>query len=301
MRKSVRRIVQVALFECASAVRSRRALAVLVLYLVAAVFCMAGTISILGRMETELANVLQLPESERTGVVSATLWRSKPFQRMVRKALDDDLVYADIAGRHPAELIYAWFVFLCVPMLAVLTAASRVADDLRSGAVRYAIVRVTRLEWTLGKYLGQVAMVALALVISAVGAWTVAAIRLSGVGTLELLPAMFSWSVRAGLYALAWLGLALGISHITRTGSRATAIALLAVTLLAAWPGILTLWANLLDWPWLRHFDMLAPSCAKAALWRQDWTPLLAGGFRLAVVGLFYLMLGHAVFRRRDA
>jgi len=46
---------------------------------------------------------------------------------------------------------------------------------------------------------------------------------------------------------------------------------------------------------------VLAPSSAKSALWRQDWAALLAGGFQLAVVGLFYLMLGHAVFRRRDA
>ena len=82
--KRLFRIGQVALAECAGAVRSRRALVILVLYLLSAVFCMMGTITMLGKMESELAKVLQLPESERTGVVSVTLWKSKPFQRMIK-------------------------------------------------------------------------------------------------------------------------------------------------------------------------------------------------------------------------
>ena len=299
--RGIFRIWQVASAECAGAVRSRRALVMLVLYILSAVFCMTGTITMLGKMESELAAVLQLPESGRTGVVSATLWRSRPFQRMVRAALKNDLVYNDIAGRHPAELAYAWFAFMCAPLLAVLVAGNRVADDLKSGAVRYALVRVTRLEWSLGKYAGQVLMVAFALAASAIGAWLVAVFRLSGVGTLELLPAMFGWGFRAWLYALAWLGLALGVSHVTRSGSRATALGMLAVALCAAWPRLL----RLLDWwlgcPWMHRFDALVPSSAELSLWRRGFVPLFTGGAHLLALGLSYLMLGHAAFARRDA
>ena len=53
--RSLFRIWQVALAECAGAVRSRRALVILVLYLLSAVFCMIGTISMLGKMEAELS------------------------------------------------------------------------------------------------------------------------------------------------------------------------------------------------------------------------------------------------------
>lgn len=299
--KSLFRIGQVAFAECAGAVRSRRALVILVLYLLSAVFCMMGTITMLGKMEAELATVLQLPESEKTGVVSVTLWKSKPFQRMIKAGVKNDLVYNDIAGRHPAELVYAWFAFMCAPLLAVLVAGNRVADDLRSGAVRYSLVRVTRLEWTFGKYAGQVLMVALALAASAVGAWLVAVFRLSGVGLFDLLPAMFGWGFRAGLYALAWLGLALGVSHVTRSGSRATALGLLAVALCAAWPGIL----KFVDWrlgcPWLYHFDAIVPASAELSLWRRGFVPLFTGGAHLLALGLAYLMLGHAIFVRRDA
>ncbi len=299
--RSLARIWQTALAECAGAVRSRRALAILVLYLFSSVFCMMGTISLLGKMEAELVNVLQLPASERTGVVTATLWKSKSFQRMVKSGVRNDLVYRDISGRHPAELVYAWFAFLFTPLLAVLVAGNRVADDLGSGAARYSLVRVTRLEWTLGKYVGQIVLVAASLAASALGAWLVAAFRLSGVDLPMLLPAMFGWSLRAGLYALAWLGLALGVSHITRSGSRATAIGLIAVAICGAWPAILRLWADWCDWPWLLHFDALVPSAAKLSLWRRSFLPLMTGGAHLLVLGCTYLMLGHAVFRRSDA
>ena len=299
--RSLFRIGQVALAECAGAVRSRRALVILVLYLLSAVFCMMGTITMLGKMEAELSNVLQLPESERTGVVSATLWKSKPFQRMIRAGVKNDLVYNDIAGRHPAELVYAWFAFMCAPLLAVLVAGNRVADDLKSGAVRYALVRVTRLEWTLGKYAGQVLMVALALAASAVGAWLVAVFRLSGIGMFELLPAMFGWGFRAGLYALAWLGLALGVSHLSHSGSRATAVGLMAIAACAIWPFGLRCWAEYAEWPWLLHFDVLVPSSAELALWRRSFVPLFTGGMHLFTLGMCYLMLGHWVFNRRDA
>ena len=299
--KSLFRIWQVALAECAGAVRSRRALVILVIYLLSAVFCMMETISLLGKMEAEISNMLQLPESQRTGVVSVTLWKSKPFQRMVRSGVRNELVYDDIVGRHPAELVYAWFAFMCAPLLAVLVAGNRVADDLRSGSVRYAIVRVTRLEWTLGKYVGQVFMVALSLAVSAIGAWLVAVFRLSGVGTLELLPAMFGWGFRAWLYALAWLGLALGISHITRSGSRATALGLMAVALCAVWPGVLKHFSGWLGWEWLDHFEVIVPSSDVLSLWRRSFAPLFTGGVHLLVLGLAYLMLGHVLFSRRDA
>lgn len=298
---TLRRILQNALAEWADAVRSRRALVLLVLYLLAAVGCMYVTISGLGRMETELSEVLQLPANERTGVVSKTLWKSKPFQRMVRAAVADDLVYNDIRGRHPAELVYAWFAFLLTPLLVVLVAGNRVADDLGSGAVRYAIVRCTRAEWTLGKYVGQAVMIAFALAVGALGAWCVAVCRLFGLDVWALLPALFGWGGRAWLYSLAWLGVALGVSHLTKSGSRATALGIFAIAVLAVWEGVLHHLVDAPGWSWIENFDVLAPSAVRGCLWRRGVTPLTAAAFHLLTLGGVYLALGYAVFRRRDA
>lgn len=297
--RSLARIFQVALAECAGALRSRRALVLLLLYIVSAACCMYGTISIFSRMEQELAQLLQLPDAGKTGVVSTALWQSKPFQKMVRAMVSNDLVYADIQGRHPIELVYAWFVFFCAPLLVVLTTGNRVADDLKSGAVRYSIVRCTRAEWSLGKFAGLALMLVFALAASAVGAWCVAVCRLSN--ATSLLPAMFDWGARAWLYSLSWLGVALGISHFTRSGSRATALGIFAVVALCALPGVLWMNAKWFDCPWLQNFEILTPSSAKILLWRRSFAPLANAAFRLVALGMFFFALGVAVFRRRDA
>ena len=299
--RSLKRIFQTALWEWGGAIRSRRALVLLLLYLASAVLCMNGTISILGKMEKELSAMLQLPDSGETGVVSATLWKSKPFNRIIRSVVGESPVLDDISGRHPVELLYAWFVFFCAPLLAVLVAGTRVSDDLRSGAVRYMIVRETRLEWSLGKFAGQSLMVAVALAASALGATAVAFFRLpSGVAYSLFLP-MLNWGLRAWVYSLAWIGLALGLSHLTRSPGRATAYGILAICLFGAVPPLFDFLHSAADWPdAVTHVRMLVPSGAEMSLWRFSPVPLVSGSFHLVTLALVYLMAGVAVFSRSD-
>jgi hypothetical protein len=262
---------------------------------------MNGSISILGKMERELAAVLQLPDSEKTGVVSASLWKSKPFTKIVRATVGEGPVMDDIFGRHPVELLYAWFAFLCAPLLAVLVCGTRISDDLRSGAVRYMLVRESRLEWTLGKYVGQTFMIAVALVASSLGSAAVAFFRLSPDVAGGLFFPMIGWGLRAWIYSLAWIGLALGISHLTRSSGRATALGIFAICLFAAVSPLVGLLNSHFGWPdAVRHVGMLFPGSAEASLWRFAVVPVLTGGFHLFLLGLVYLAFGAAVFSRRD-
>ena len=294
-------IWQTALSEWGGAIRSRRALVLLVLYLGAALLCMNGTISVLGKMETELAAMLQLPDTGETGVVSASLWKSKPFNRLVRSVVGESPVLDDIAGRHPVELIYAWFVFFCAPLLTVLVAGTRVSEDLRSGAVRYMLVRETRLEWSVGKYLGQALMIAVALAISAVGAAVVTFCRLPGGTASSLFLPLLNWGLRAWIYSLAWLGLALGISHLTRSPGRALSLSIMMIGLFGALPPLMDLLQAAKGWPVaFTHVRMLVPAGAEMSLWRFSAVPLVTGSFHLVILGFTYLMLGAAVFCRRD-
>lgn len=299
--RSLRCIVQTALWEWGGAIRSRRALVLLLLYLASAVLCMNGTISILGKMEKELTTVLQLPDADETGVVSASLWKSKPFTRIIRSVVGESPVLDDIFGRHPVELLYAWFVFFCAPLLAVLVAGTRIADDLRSGAVRYMLVRETRLEWSLGKFVGQAIMVGIALAASAVGAAAVAFCRLPSGVAVSLFVPMVNWGLRAWIYSLAWIGLALGLSHLTRSPGRATALGILAICLFGALPPLLDFLHAHADWPAaVTQVRMLVPAGAEMSLWRFSAAPLVSGSFHLVTLGLVYLMAGVAVFGRSD-
>ncbi len=295
------RTIRVALFELAAAVRTRRAIVLVALYLAWSLLGMSGAITALGKMEDRLAEILQVEKVEgKSGVVSAALWKSKSFQQLVRSVVGDSLIYDDIVGKHPAELIYAWIVFLSVPLLTVLVATRRVAEEVKSGAAKYMLLRVTRLEWTLGKYLGIALLMLVGLLIGAVAAWIVAAFRLSGADIPALLPAMIVWSVKAWFLSLAWLGLALGVSHLFKSGAKADAVAILLMIAFSVVPAILKGFGSAWLGGKLLVLVRLFPSSVDAALWRSSFLPVAASATWLVMLGLLYLSVGHAVFARRD-
>jgi len=295
------RVLRAALFELSGAIRSRRAIVYIVLYLAISLLGMNGAISGLAKMESQLSDVLQVEKVEgKSGIVSAALWKSKPFQRLARSVAGDSLVYDDICGKHPAELIYAWIVFLAVPLLAVFVSSRRISEDVKSGAAKYMLLRVTRLEFTMAKYIGQALLVLLGLLVGAVGAWCVAAFRLSGADLPALLPAMLVWSLKAWFLSLSWIGLALGISHFFKSGAKSDAMATLTLIVFAVVPNLIRLFA---DGPLsgkLRVFTMLFPSAVTDNLWRASFLPVASSACWLFMLGLLYLSLGHAYFAGRD-
>lgn len=285
-------------FELFGALRSRRAIVVTALYLSASLLGMNGTISLLGKLEEQISSALSIDASDsgRSGVVSRTLWQSASFKKMARNVVGDSPVYDDISGRHPAELIYAWLTFLFVPLLTVLMAANRVADDVRSGSVRYMLTRVTRFEWAVGKYLGNAFLMAAGLAAGAVGAWCVAAFRLSGADIGWLFLSMLGWGAKAWVLSLAWLGLALGVSHVAKSGAKATSIAVFAMVAFTAAGAALSHFGER-----FAVLTMLLPSGVEHSLWRASFAPVASASVWLVVLGLLYLTAGYAVFARSDA
>ena len=302
MTAAFRRIWLMSVAEWRGAIRSRRALVLFVLYLSTAVLCMYGTISLLGKMEAELSNLLMLPGGGDAGIVSETLWKSAPFRRMVRSVVGDSLVFESLLSRHPVELLYAWFAFLLAPMLVVLVSGGSVAEDRRTGAVRYMLTRVTRLEWSVGKYVGQAMLIACAVALGAAGAWVVAWARMPSDPAFRILVPMFGWAAKAWVYSLAWLGLALGLSHLVRASGKAVALGILAQFALSVAVGLVKMSVTMFDWPpALMHLVALSPAYSEDALWRGAPIALAGAAFHLVTLGFVYLMAGAAVFARRDA
>ena len=297
----LKQVWRVACYEWFDALRSRRALVVLLLYMTAAVCNMYWSINLLHKLENELVTVLQLPPSEHAGVVSTTLWKSKPFQRMMKEVTQNDLVLKDITGKHPVELIYAWFAFFYTPLLVVLVAGNRIAEDLGSGAVRYMIFRISRSSWTIGKFIGQVLMIGFALVLSSIGAYAVAKYRLAGSGTPDLFLNMLEWSVRAWVFSFPYLGLAMGLSHLTKSGSKATVMGIFAIAICFVVSILLRHFTGDSGWrAYVPYLSLLVPEYHKMYMWRNALAPLVTGTVYLMTLGFCYLLAGYAVFRRRD-
>ena len=301
MSGALTRIGRVAVTEWAVAVRSRRALVVTLLFLAVSGGLMYALVSVFASLEETLVETLNLPSSDSTGSVTMTLWKSKPFTRMIQHFAGSSLVFADIHGRHPIVLAYAMLVFWCAPLLTLMVSASRVADDIRSGAARYWLVRVTRTEWSLGKMLGEALMLATAMGVGALAADAVVCARLAPADGIRLLPDVLDWTVRAWVYAFAWLGIFMGLSHLVKSGGKATALGVLAMLGAAAWePMLKNLAENVAGLGWVGHLDALVPGSAWTLLWRRSPAVVLQGVVHLAALAFLYLALGAAVLRRRD-
>ncbi|MCL2104638.1 MAG: ABC transporter permease [Kiritimatiellaeota bacterium] len=288
-------------YEWFDAVRSRRVLVALLLYMAAAACTMHWSISILGNLETQLADILQLPQSSRTGVISTTLWKSKRFQDIMSHMVQNGSVYRDIFGNHPVELIYAWLLFFYMPMLVVLVTANRIPEEVGSGSVRYVMFRSTRGAWVLGKFFGQLSLIALAVLCSGVCAYLVALIRLGRHVPPGILLNMLVWAAKAWVYSVPFAGLVMGLSLFTKSSGKSTIIGLLAIlacfvmTVMAVHFSAYTGWRSFLP-----YLAAVLPTDYEMLMWRKSFIPLATGAATLISLGFFYLGIGYFFFRKRD-
>lgn len=298
--KSLKKIFCIANYELQDALRSKRFILVLALYMLGAGVACFGLITALHRVEVELATALGLTASESPGAVADALWQSVTFRRMVRQLVGNAQVAEELLTIPPVALIYGWLAFTFTPLLVMLSAPARIVEDVASGYARFSLVRATRTEWCLGKYLGQALEIIVPLILSAMSAWVVARFRLFSMAGTDVVFAMFIYGWKVWVYCLAFLGLALGISQVCRSPNQATAIALLVWAVLGMVRGIGT-WVSSAGWT--RVFSgitYLAPSAQRLDLWRTSPSYVFPAIVYVLALGAVYFTLGHMYFLRRD-
>ncbi len=290
----------IALNEWSDAVRSRRAIVVILLYLGAALLTMNGFLSVLLRLENELAELLGLPVAQEPGAVVNAFWRSERFREMVASAVGSESLVAELVGQSPVVLAFAGLAFFYTPILVALVAPVRLAEDLANGTVRYVALRASRLSWTLGKFAGQAILFTLALLVSAMGAWLLTRYRMPASDPWHQAQGLLLWSQRIWVYGFAFLGLVMGVAHWTRSPSRSTAVALMTV-----------FGCGLLAWALDRYqgegvrqvFPVIyqfLPQGYRMELWRASYVHVGPASLALVALAFTYLLIGYAGLRRRD-
>ena len=298
---AVARIVRVAIADIGTSLRSRRAIVMILLFAAVSALIAYALVSAFAAIEREVVAALGLPAADNPCAVSATLWKSKPFMRFASGVAGGNLVFVDIIGRHPLVLAYAFFMFSTVAILTLLVSAPKIADEIRSGAARYWLIRTTRGEWSIGKFIGEALLVAVSLSVGSLSAWGVVAFRLPGATGAVLLPDFLDWTARAAAYAFAWLGLFIGISHVARSGGKAVAFSIMAMLALSVWPVTLGNIAEACPYlSFVKGLDVLAPHSAMSLMWRRTPAALLRGVVHLSAISFLYVGIGAALFRRRD-
>jgi len=286
--------------ELVDALRSRRALVVLVLYVAMAMLTTNWAINLLEKLENEVGDLLQLDAGATTGAISTAIWKSERFRRMVAQGTGDASLVEDLIGTPPIALIYGALAFFYTPLLTVLVGSARIAEEVASGSARYALVRTSRSAWSTGKFLGQVALVGVALALSGMAAWGLAAFRMGVFEPGPTFAGMLLAAARAWAFTIPYAAMAVGVSHWTRSPSRATAAAMFVAIV---WPFLAVMaerwyrpgWRELWHLVW-----MLTPQRSRLDLWRTDLQHLIPAVVHLTALAGTWLLASQLVFRRRD-
>jgi ABC-type transport system involved in multi-copper enzyme maturation permease subunit len=303
MNKAAGTIAIVARNELADSIRSRRVVVMVVLYLVGAAAVMLGFIKFLHTVETELMQTLGLTASNNAGGTTATLWKSDSFRRMLIGLFKDRKLAESLLAVPPLALFYGWVAMTCAPALVMLISSSRIAEEVSSGSVRYVMFRAARSHWCLGKFIGQAVQVLVALLLSAAAAWVVGAIQLHGFQPGLSATYMFLFALKAWLYALPFLGLALGVSQVWSSPNLATVFGLIGMVVLSSLSFFSGLGAEHARQPWAGVWEIvnsLTPGAHKSALWWGDAAHLLPAAAFLVGLSVAYYLAGYWRFSRRD-
>jgi ABC-type transport system involved in multi-copper enzyme maturation permease subunit len=299
------RFGQVALigaFDFVDSIRSRKAIALLVLFFAASLGSTYLFIKLLNAIEQSLAKALAVASTERPGAMTASLFESEQFRDVMGRLVGDRELAGVIMAIPPLALFYGALVLALVPVLVVLSSSDAIAQDVASGSIRYSLLRVDRLSFVLGKLLGQFSLLCAGMLVGAVASYVMGAILLAHFEPVLTGYWMLRLGGRALLYGFAYLGIALGVSQLTRSAGLARALGI------TVWIGLAILGAVLDSRVVVAAAPSLAPalrqilpSAHRLDLFRPDLLERAPAYVMLLALGFMYFGLAHLRFARRDA
>lgn len=297
---ALRVIATVAANEVADSLRSRRVLVMILLYLAGSVGATLIFLHVLQGIEKQVVETLGLTATSRTGGVTATLWKSDSFRDILTGLIGDQDLAKTLLAIPPMALFYAWLSFTFSPILVMITSSTRVSEEISSGSIRYLGFRCSRPQWIAGKFAGQALQLMVALLLSALGAWVTALIKMHSFEPLATAVSMGIFSLKAWIYALAFLGLATAISQLFISPNLALAMgftALIVMSILSAvsrhfaGDGVRRLWDLV---------NVVTPQAHCMDLWHTHASRVLPAILFLVTLAVAYTMAGYARFSRRD-
>ena len=296
---SLRDVGLIAQFEFLRAVRTWRALALLVLYAVATI----GAVMIFSQVvlvaEEGIASTIGAVPPERPGLMLDQLMQSENTVRFLTRLGGSESVAAELVRYSPLALFHLWFSLLLAPFFAATSSAESIAVDVQSRAIRYEVLRTGRSEVVFGRFAGQALLVGAATALGVMATWSVGALYFVG-QDLPRLALQLSWvSLRAWAFALPFV--ALGVLCSTVTSSPAWARVLAVAAACGSW----VLWAvahhyRKRDWGMAMDLVLdVLPQGWVGEMWAFDGGWVAAAGV-CVVLSVVLTGLGSLRFEGRD-
>jgi ABC-type transport system involved in multi-copper enzyme maturation permease subunit len=274
-------------FDLRESLRTRRALVLVLLYLLIA--CAASGVYV--QVVREVTAQMKVMAGDE-GAAAASALQDEGYSAMLLFfSGGDGVLAAHLASFPPMVLIFAWTSLAFLPWFIALTSYDQIAGDLHQRTIRYAALRTGRGAFVTGKLLGQAALVAGVAGLGMIPVVLIGAIYLPNFAPVATVTALLStWPITV-VCALGFLGVVSLASQLCKGPGAARAVAvglLFAVWLLSLQSGM---------WGWLA---VLSPWYWKPGLFQPGLVDRL-----IAVAGCVglcagYTALGFLVFRRRD-
>ncbi len=286
----------VAAFDLVESLKSRRAIVLFALYFAGAL----GASGIFIRVLTAIQE--RLEEQVGQSVDVKQLMESPGMGRLVGALAGDEQVAEAIVAIPPMALFYGWLAMNFVPLLVLFTSADAISGDLSSGAVRYSLFRTDRISWALGKLIGQTCLMAVGVLVGAIGCWLMGLVFLDDMRVGQTALWLLRISGRTIVYSFSYLGMAMCASQLTRTRFRAGGLAL-ALMFMASLGGSVIQFEPIVDIspPVFGALAKLFPSGHHLYLWHPGVLESTTAMVGLISIGLTFFFLGFWRFSTRDA
>lgn len=292
-------IVEIARHELMIALRSRRAVAVAILYLASALVGSLVYAAAVAFIEKQAIGLLTAQGADPLSAAGAlSLAGQQAYQQLV----------AFFAGVGPDELSTAlasspilppvlWGSLTFLPFLIVISSYDQLASDIGSRSICYSVVRVPRHAVLLGKLCAQTVLFVAVTVVASLVLFAVASAYLQSLDIAQTALGLGHVWLLLLPYGLCYLGLSAFCSASVRQPSMAlfTALGLMVALRLAGWFEAIPI-----DDPHapLRYLHWLSPASYLSGLWRAGTGPLVSACAYLAFTAAFVGLAARALAGR---
>jgi ABC-type transport system involved in multi-copper enzyme maturation permease subunit len=222
----VRDVGLVARYELAESARSKLLLVIALLFVAAGGLAAWGFTEMVSTVEENAARLTGAPAARRPGGAMRRMRDSGSYQAMLRQFFRDEQKADYFAAIPPIVAFFGWFAFHLTPFLVLLGSAETLATEVATRSIRYSVLRTGRLEFALGKTLGQALIVVGVTAAMALVCYFVAWLSLAGFEHGATITGMLSYWPRVLLYTLPFLGWAMFASMVTRSANLARVVSL---------------------------------------------------------------------------
>jgi hypothetical protein len=223
---SLRDILLVGRFEVLRAIRTWRALALFLLYVIAYGGATYICLGVLHTLENQVARNLGVATTDTPGALLDSLVRSETFRDLVGGMTGNPRLVEELVTIPPLAIFAMWLGLLLIPFFAASTSAESVSIDLGSRALRFEALRTGRVELVLGRFAGQLFLTAVASFLAVLVVYGMGMTMMVGNDPVALAIWLVLLTFKAWCFSIPFAGLGVAASCLTTSPAWARVMAI---------------------------------------------------------------------------